>query len=104
MGMISTAQVIHVLYACVTKELQRKGEETGANGCSRILCSSLPHKHGTGNIASSCNLSVNERTCEIFSYALASFLHVCQSSHGTRITQKNVSRDDHVNKDHSGYR
>lgn len=49
-------------------------------------------------------LGVNERTCDIFSYALASFLHLCQSSLGTRITQKNVNHDNHVNKDNSGNR
>lgn len=47
-------------------------------------------------------LHVYERTCDIFSYALASFLHLCQSSQGTRITEKNVSHDNHVNKDNSG--
>lgn len=34
--------------------------------------------------------------------ALASFLHLCQGSHATRFTQKNVSHDNHVNKDDSG--
>lgn len=47
-------------------------------------------------------LPVNERIFELFSYAFASFLYLCQSSHGTRITQKNVSHDNHVNKDNSG--
>lgn len=49
-------------------------------------------------------LPVNERIFELFSYAFASFLYLCQSSHGTRITQKNVSHDNHVNKDTSGKR
>lgn len=33
---------------------------------------------------------------------LWSFQHLCQSSHGTQITQKNVSYDDNVNKDKPG--
>lgn len=47
-------------------------------------------------------LPVNERIFEIFSYAFASFLYLRQSSHGTQVTQKNVSHDNHVNKDNSG--
>lgn len=33
---------------------------------------------------------------------LWSFQHLCQSSHGTQITQKNVSYDNNVNKDKPG--
>lgn len=47
-------------------------------------------------------LPVNERIFEIFSYAFASFLYLCQSSHETQITQKNVNHNNHVNKDNSG--
>lgn len=47
-------------------------------------------------------LPVNERIFEIFSYAFASFLYLRQSPHGTQVTQKNVTRDNHVNKDNSG--
>lgn len=69
-----------------------------------VLCSSLQHKLITGHLVCFVALGVNERTCDIFSYALASFLHLCQSSHGTRITQKNVSHDNHVHRDNSGNR
>lgn len=70
--------------------------------CATVLCSSLQHKIRPGHLVCFVALGVNERTCDIFSYALASFLHLCQSSHGTRITQKNVRHDNYVNKDNSG--
>lgn len=71
-------------------------------GNSRFWTGVVQHKIRTGHLVCLIALGVYERTCDIFSYALASFLHLCQSSHGTRITQKNVSHDNHVNKDNSG--
>lgn len=67
-----------------------------------VFCSSLQHNIRTNHFVFFVALGVNERTCVIFSYALVGFLHLCQSSLETRITQKNVSHDNYVNKDNSG--
>lgn len=94
------------------KQKVYEGAVTGFDwSWARMWRSSLKYKRKKKNRTEQTTLfdvtlSVNEKTCDLFSYALASFLqYVCaRDSLGTRIYQKNVSQRHHVNKGHSGSR